>query len=155
VGSYKVEEIYWIHKSGLLIFQVASDGIRHRNDRDIISGFLTGIIDFTKDAFFDDDSSKNQEGIKEIQMGEKDVLVENGRYTYLVTVFSGRPGKRLYHRSNNTLKKLETKYQKELPSWDGNIDELDDATIILRSILPIANRSNLHNYLSRFHLKWN
>jgi uncharacterized repeat protein (TIGR01451 family) len=142
VGSYKIEEIYWIHKSGLLISQVSVADVNRKKDREIVSGFLTGIIDFTKEAFLDDENLKGKDGIKEIQMGGKDLLIDNGKYTYLVTVFSGEPGKRLHSKSKRVVNRLELRYNKNLPNWDGNTNDMINSKCIINSILQIKDQNN-------------
>jgi hypothetical protein len=135
VGDYKIEEIFCISNNGLLISHVGSKTATHRADQDVVSGMLTAIITFTQEAFTEEEKNKKAWGIKEIQMNEKNILVDRGQYTFLATVFSGRSGKKLYSYSRTTLNKLEEKYSNKLENWNGSMDGLTEIENILNPLL--------------------
>ncbi len=141
VGNYRTEEVFWIYNDGILIFHETSKKTKRRADKNIVSGMLTGILDFTQEAFSEEELNKKEWGIKEIQMNGKNILVERGNYTFLATIFSGRSGKKLYAESRNVLKIVESKYKKKLKDWDGNTKKLIGAKKILKSMVT----SKIHN----------
>jgi competence protein ComGC len=135
VGDYEVEEVFCISNTGLLISHVGSKRVTHRADKDVVSGMLTAIITFTQEAFTEEEKNKKAWGIKEIQMNEKNILVDRGEYTFLATVFSGRSGKKLYSQSRSTLNKLEVRYSKELNNWNGTMSDFTQIESILTPLL--------------------
>ena len=110
VGNYKIEEVFCIYNSGSLISHVTSKDSPHKADEDMVSGMLTAIINFTQEVFSEEDDDDKAWGIKEIQMNEKIILVDRGKYTFLATVISGRSGTRLYSQSRKTINAVENKY---------------------------------------------
>jgi hypothetical protein len=134
-GDYKIEEVFCIYNNGLLISHVTSKDSQHKADEDVVSGMLTAIINFTQDAFSKEEEDEKAWGIKEIQMNEKNILVERGKYTILATVISGRSGTRLYSKSRKTISTLENKYNNELQSWKGNYKKVDGTSEILKTLL--------------------
>jgi hypothetical protein len=137
-GNYTVEEIFWIFDNGLLINHLSTDANSNLTDREIVGGMLTAILDFSEDAFNKNDLIDSKVKIKEIQMMEKNILVERGNYTFLATVFNGRSGKKLYIKSQKTMHTLESKYRKVLISWKGEKEQLTGARTILKEMLPVA-----------------
>ena len=141
VGNYAVEEIFFIYNNGILISHATSKELKHRADEHVVSGMLTAIITFTQEAFTEEEKNKTAWGIKEIQMNEKNILVERGNYTFLATVFSGSSGKKLFHESRRMLENVENKYNDVLKSWKGNLNQLSGADKILTSMLSSRNKS--------------
>jgi uncharacterized repeat protein (TIGR01451 family) len=136
VGKYDIEEIYWIHNSGILILQNRMENINHNADSDIVSSMLKGIMDFTQDAFSDQDQNNKIWKIKEIQMGGKNILIERGKYTFLATVFTGKSGKKLYSHSRMVLNSIEQKFDYGLRSFDGKVEKFYGASEFMKTFLP-------------------
>jgi uncharacterized repeat protein (TIGR01451 family) len=136
-GNYKIEEVFCIYNNGILISHVTTRALKpeHHANEVVVSGMLTAVLNFTQDAFTEETKNKKAWGIKEIQMNEKNILVERGKYTYLATVFSGRSGKRLYMKSRRALNNLENRNDKLFQSWDGNLSQLSGTNEILRSMI--------------------
>jgi uncharacterized repeat protein (TIGR01451 family) len=145
VGNYKVEEVFWIHNDGILIHHLTPKQKKHRKDKEIVSGMLTGIINFAQEAFSDQDKDKKAWGIKEIQMNKKNILIDKGNYTFLATIFSGVSGKKLYKESGKVLNGIEGKFGPKLNNWDGNSKTFIDALKIMNHMIhsPGENGPNL------------
>jgi len=153
VGDYTTEEVFWIHNTGILILHESSikpkqkskkskksKKTKGRADDDIVSGMLTAILDFTQEAFSDEEEDGKQDwGIKEIQMKGRNILVERGKHTFLATIFNGRSGKKLYKDSRVVLKSLEFKFNRPLKNWKGDIKKYKDGKKIIKMILPVSN----------------
>lgn len=135
-GRYNVEEIFCIGNNGILISHVASKKSKHAGDEQLVSGMLTAILAFTQDAFSEEEGNTKEWGIKEIQMNEKNILVERGNYIFLATVFSGTSGKKLYSKSRKMISNLENKYRPIFKKWDGNITKLKSTSKFLETMLP-------------------
>ncbi|WP_455392161.1 hypothetical protein, partial [[Eubacterium] cellulosolvens] len=135
VGDYKIEEVFWVHNDGILIYHISPKKSNRGKDREIVSSMLTGIINFAQEAFSDEGGDKRAWGIKEIQMNEKNILVDRSDHTFLAVVFSGRSGKRLYLQSGKVLTTIEKKYKRTLKKWDGDVGKFKGAQRIIKSIL--------------------
>ncbi len=135
IGDYKIEEVFCISNNGILISHISSNKIHHMANEQIVSGMLTAVLSFTQDAFSDEIKNKKAWNIKEIQMNEKNILIERGNHVYLATVFTGKSGKRLYSKSRIILKNLEHKFKNEFKFWDGNVTKLSSSKEILNSML--------------------
>ena len=132
-GNYTIEEIFCIYNNGILISHVIPHGSGHSRDEDLVSGMLTAIVNFTQEAFTaNQENNKSAWGIKEIQMNEKNILVERGKYTFLATVFSGRSGTKLLKKSRRILEAIETKYAKPLESWKGSLHKVSGVDKIIK-----------------------
>jgi hypothetical protein len=136
-GDYKVEEIFWIYKSsGLLLSHVSAKVSKHAGDIDMVSGMLTGVLDFTRDAFAEAEDSKESWGVKEIKMGDNSILIDRGKYTFLATLFSGRSGKKLYKQSNKVIETLEKNYGAVLNNWGGDLGLLRPSKEVISTLVP-------------------
>jgi hypothetical protein len=137
VGNYKIEEIFCIYDNGTLLSHTSMKKSMHVADEYVVSGMLTAIINFTQDAFTEEEKNKKAWGIKEIQMNEKNILVDRGSHVILATVFSGKSGKILYSKSRKTLGKIENTYQNDLKIWTGNLNRFTGLKGIINQMMPI------------------
>jgi len=142
VGNYDIEEIFCIYNNGILISHANSKDAKHAGDEYLVSGMLTAIVNFTQDAFTEEGDNKMAWGIKEIQMNEKNILVDRGNYTFLATVFSGRSGIKLYSKSRKVLESIENKYKNILPKWKGNANQLKGVKNIIKTMLSGKSNGN-------------
>ncbi len=142
--KFTAEEVFLIHKGGTLINHLT----RHKQanvDDIIFSGMFTAVQEFIKDTFTQD-SSKNisQDDndkwiLDELKLGDNKILIERSENTYLAVIFSGEGSNRLRRIVSRLLVKIETKYAKVLPSWDGNIRELAGTTEILSELIALED----------------
>jgi uncharacterized repeat protein (TIGR01451 family) len=135
MGDYQIEEVFCISNNGVLISHISSKKTQHNGNEQIVSGMLTAVLSFTQDAFSEEVKNKKAWNIKEIQMNEKNILVDRGKYIFIAIVFSGKSGTKLYSKSRFALKNLEIKFNNEFKAWDGNITKLHDSKEILNSML--------------------
>jgi uncharacterized repeat protein (TIGR01451 family) len=145
VGNYKIEEIFCIYDNGTLISHLSTKKSSHAADEYVVSGMLTAIINFTQDAFTEEEKNKKAWGIKEIQMMEKNILIDRGEHIILATVFSGTSGKRLYSLSRRTMGTIEDKYQNEFDVWTGNLKSFEGVKTILNNSMPIDSDDKTKN----------
>lgn len=80
-----VGEVFLIHReTGLLLWYAASSS-EQAADTDLISGMFTAIRDFVSESF-----GKDRQGqLDEIQYGNRRILIESARYSYLAVVVDG------------------------------------------------------------------
>ncbi len=82
---FDVEEIFLIHRETGLLLRHISRELEELPDTDLISGMLTAIRDFAQEAF-----GRGEEGqLDEIQYGNRRIVIEAARYTYLAVVVDG------------------------------------------------------------------
>ena len=141
-GKYKVEEVFWLNKVGILIFHESfiprkikpkrkQKKVKIRDDNKV----LPKIIDYIEELYKVKKSSKNE--IKEFQINEKNVLVCGGKNTFIITVYSGRSRKKLYSENKTLLRAMEFKYGPKLKGWkDGTSARyIKDARKTIKTIL--------------------
>ena len=136
---FAAEEVFLIHKGGTLINHLT----RHTKaniDDVIFSGMFTAVQEFIKDTFVQDtdqsdDSAEDSWVLDELKLGENKILIERSKNVYLAVIFSGSGSKRLRRIVNRLLAKIETKYAKILPTWDGNITKLAGTKKILSVLI--------------------
>jgi tetratricopeptide (TPR) repeat protein len=89
-------------------------------DNDILSGMLTAIKDFVKDAF----KGGPGEELKELKYGNNKILIEHGEFSFLALVISGTPPKELRRRMKKTTEQVNKQYYNELKNFTGEIKRL-------------------------------
>jgi len=139
-SRFIAEEVFLIHQGGTLITHLTRR--KQANVDDVIfSGMFTAVQDFIKDSFVsdrdDDDLSTNDWALDEMSLGENKILIERSKHTYLAVIFSGQGAKRLRRIVIKLLEVIETKYEKVLPTWDGNINQLKDTNEILSVLIKL------------------
>ncbi|MEM7131721.1 MAG: hypothetical protein AAF702_35735 [Chloroflexota bacterium] len=113
---FSVEELFIIHReSGLLIHHESLDS-ESLYDSDIISAMLTAIGDFVRDTF-----GKNLEGeLKEVEYGDKRVLIEDFNYVYVATVVDGIEPFDYRHEIRRRVSAFERENRKWLINYAGD-----------------------------------
>lgn len=127
---YEVAEFFWIHRETGILLRYHTN--KTHGDADnayaqpsladsypdsaLISGMLTAIQDFVEDAFGEEDG----EHLGDVEYGDKHILIEAARYTYIAVVIHGvePPGVRAELREN--LYEIERCYDDVLRHFDGD-----------------------------------
>lgn len=115
----EVEEVFLIHESGILLAHKTQKDESGMDD-DLFSSMLTAIQDFIKDSF----EGEENYGIKRLEFGDKKILVEKGRYTFIALVYQGRVVRPIEQKMQSVLKKIETDYEEDLKNWYGHVDSV-------------------------------
>ena len=113
---YWVEQVFLIHReSGLLLEHVASRqaGIR---DPSLVSGMLSAIKDFMSDSF----TLPQTATVRSLQVGDCNVMLEEGRLAVLATVVRGNPPSELSRTIRGTLETIHLLFGAELERFDGD-----------------------------------
>jgi hypothetical protein len=138
-NKFNAEELFLIHQGGTLITHL-SRNVQANVDDIIFSGMFTAVQDFIRDTFASSDkysgSPDENWALDELKLGDNNILIERSENMYLAVIFSGSGSKRLRKIVNSLLNIIETKYQKILPTWDGNINELKGTQDILNVLIP-------------------
>ncbi len=128
-GRYTVEQIFLIHKYGLLITHVGRD--TRVIDSEIVGGMLSAIRDFISDSLRDIDEEAKQ--LRRLQYGGLEIHVENGERVFLAMVIEGEGTKWLHHRMREAIAVIEAEYGPALEKWDGEKSAFDALPAYLRA----------------------
>ena len=115
----RIEDIFVISNSGILLAHKTKE-LRPDMDDTLLSGMLTAIQDFIKDAFKD----KSKFGLRRLDFGDSVIHLKRGEGFYIAVVLSGEEPKNLETRLDSTIKNIEGKYGNVLAGWKGNLGEV-------------------------------
>lgn len=114
---FSVDEVFLIqHGSGLLLAHYHPGGAGSA-DADLISGMLTAIRDFVRDAFGEGREDKE---LDEIQYGDQRITVQSGQAAYLAVVTTGVEPEGFRARLREFLADLHVRYGRALREYTGD-----------------------------------
>lgn len=117
---FAVREIFLIHReSGLLIHHLSGDA-RELPDRDLVSGMLTAIRDFAREAFGRGESGE----LGAIEYESQHILLEAGGAAYIAAVIEGIEPPQFREEMRQALIKLHEQHYDSLKNFDGSDSEL-------------------------------
>ncbi|MCW5852732.1 MAG: SH3 domain-containing protein [Anaerolineae bacterium] len=139
---FAVSEVFLVHReSGLLLWHVsrlpdASD------DSDLVSGMLTAIRDFARDAF---GRSGRQGQLDEIQYGAQRILIETAPHAYLSVVVDGVEPSGFRATLRDRVHEIDLAHEAVLSEYDGDPTPLASVEPVLRGLItaPTATRTGL------------
>lgn len=109
----KIDDIFIIHKSGLLIYQ-RSFKVK---DKSLYDSYISGLITSLKMML--ETVSENQ-NISFIERKRKTIIIQTGKYIYGALICNEKL-KSLLLLLNNFIRKIEFIYSNILQEWDGNL----------------------------------
>lgn len=128
---FQPRELLLIHRESGLLLAYCAQGAASSPDLDLISGMLTAIRDFTRDAF-----GESQPGsLDEIQYGERRVLIEGHRHAYLAAVIDGVEPRDYRQQLRHCLIAVDQRFGAELQQYQGDAARLDGAASLMRPLL--------------------
>lgn len=130
-GSYIVEDVFLIHKTGILISH-ETRRLQAELDSDIFSAMLTAITEFVGEAF---KLSSSSAGLNRMEFSDNKVLIERGQHTYLALAVSGDESIYLPFYMTEVINELEEKYESVLPDWMGEMELLDGIDDIIKKLI--------------------
>ncbi len=122
----RIQEIFLVNYDGTLMAHL-SRTITPDKDRDVLTGMLTAIQDFIRDAFV---RSPGEE-LRDLRFGQQRIQIQRGAYSYLAVVSRGRTPWGLPGRMKETLARIEGKFGGVMANWRGNPGDLAAASEIL------------------------
>jgi parallel beta-helix repeat protein len=131
-GRYDIEEVLLVYREKGILISHVNKGQEEKMDRDLMTGMFTAIQDFVGDVFESEGADSTQ--LKEMELGDKKVLIEHGQYTYIATVFKGN-AKRILPKIQSTLVDVETEFIQVLEGWDGEIEAFDGVDNYLEDLM--------------------
>ena len=113
---YRVEQAFLVHaESGLLLAHVTAPAMKVP-DADLISGMLTAIQDFVRDAFRPGEAAM----LRTFTVGDHTVQVEVGPCALLALIIRGEAPPELVRKQQDTLETIHTQYAVSLTKFNGD-----------------------------------
>lgn len=134
----KIEEVFLVYRDGVLLYHL-SRSLSADKDEDVLSGMLTAVQEFIRDAFV---YGEHRE-LHQLDFGDYRIMIERGRNLYLAVVYSGKGASSIRKRVRSVLDHIETTYGSVLAKWDGDMDKVVGARDLIRERLLKSNRRTL------------
>ncbi len=110
---FELEELFLIHNDGRLMSHVTREegtGI----DKDVVSAMFTAVQEFVRDSF-----QAGELGLKKLEIGDRNVMIEKGKYVYLALIYSGWPPQSVFQSLSMMLSDVEERYRGKIEHWNG------------------------------------
>jgi hypothetical protein len=75
---------------------------------------FTAVQEFVRDSF-----QQGEIGLKKLEIGDKNVVIEKGGFAYLALIYSGWPPKETFETMTMLLKDIEERFKGKLEKWNG------------------------------------
>lgn len=123
----EIEDVFLIYRDGILVSHL-TEANRLEKDEDQLSGMLTAVQDFVKDAF----TYGEHRELHQLEFGDYHILIERGKVVYLAVVYRGRDSGLIRKRVRTVLDRVESAYGKVFDSWDGDVAQVSGTWDLLR-----------------------
>ena len=127
-----LENLFLIHNDGRLIHHVS----REENtllDKDVVSAMFTAVQEFVKDSF-----QKGEVGLKKLEIGDKNVVIEKGQFAYVALIYSGWPTKEVFKTLAMLLQDVEERYTGRIEKWNGTMKAVKGVEKMLQDFMDSA-----------------
>jgi uncharacterized repeat protein (TIGR01451 family) len=126
----QIEEVFLVYRDGVLIYHISRSLVADR-DEDVLSGMLTAVQEFVRDAF----RYGEHRQLHQLDFGDYRILIERGKTVYLAIVYSGHESPAVRRKVRTVLGRIEAAYADVLADWNGDMDKMIGARDILRENL--------------------
>ena len=123
----QVEDVFVADKGGHLLTH-RSSGLLAYEDEDILIGMFKVIQDFVHDSF----AKGTNDIMKSMEVGDRRIMIERGRYHSLSVVYRGKDRGSLAERVQKVSSLIDQRFGAVLENWSGDLDDLRG----LASLLP-------------------
>lgn len=123
----QIEDVFLIYHDGILVSHLAQ-GAGLEKDEDQLSGMLTAVQDFVKDAF----TYGEHRELHQLEFGDYHVLIERGKVVYLAVVYQGRDSGLVRKKVRTVLDRVESTYGGVFDRWDGDMAQVNGTRELLR-----------------------
>jgi len=139
VRRTQIEEVFLVYRDGVLLYHL-SRSLSQDKDEDVLSGMLTAVTEFVRDAFV---YGEHRE-LHQLDFGDYRIMIERGQNLYLAVVYSGKAASSIRKRVRSVMNHIETAYGSVLDKWDGDMEKVVGARDLIREYLLKNNgRSRL------------
>jgi hypothetical protein len=111
--EFALEDLFLIHNDGRLISH-STNKESTNIDKDVVSAMFTAVQEFVKDSF-----QAGEVGLKKLEIGDSNVMIEKGGSVYIALVYSGRPPKEVFERLTMLLRDTEERFRGRIERWNG------------------------------------
>lgn len=129
---YALENLFLIHNDGRLVTHVTKEE-NTTLDKDVVSAMFTAVQEFVRDSF-----QKGEVGLKKLEIGDKNVMIEKGRSAYLALIYSGYPQKEVFDMLPVLLRDIEERYKEKLERWNGTMKAVPGIEKMLQEYMASA-----------------
>ncbi len=119
-------EIFLINNYGILIAHESN--IESDMDEDILGSMLTAVQEFVKDSF------GGEGGLGKLEYGEKKILIEHGKNSFMAAVIVGEEHPGMRGDMIKALEEIEEKMGDIFLDWDGDVEKIAGAVPLLRKL---------------------
>ena len=130
----QIEEVFLVYRDGVLLYHL-SRSLSQDKDEDVLSGMLTAVTEFVRDAFV---YGEHRE-LHQLDFGDYRIMIERGHNLYLAVVYSGKGASVIKKRVRWVLNQIEAAYAGVLEKWDGDMDKVVGARDLIREYLLKSN----------------
>jgi OOP family OmpA-OmpF porin len=128
---YRVEQAFLIHaKSGLLLAHASAPGLS-LPEAPVISGMLTAIQDFVRDAFRPGEGGT----LRTFSVGDHTVQLETGTLALIALVIRGQAPLSLLRQQQRALEAIHLQYANALADFTGDAAPFQEACFLLEECL--------------------
>ncbi len=128
-GDTVIEEVFLLHRSGLLIRHLTRR-LKPHVDSDILTGMLRAVQEFVRDSFRGEMGELNQ-----MTFGELKISIATGRHVVIATVIRGERPVDIMAQMKAALRHLEEDHHDLLEDWDGTVEAVQFVDDYLNSLL--------------------
>jgi Bacterial Ig domain len=129
---YALENLFLIHNDGRLVAHVTKEE-NTTLDKDVVSAMFTAVQEFVRDSF-----QKGEIGLKKLEIGDKNVLIEKGRSVYIALIYSGWPQKEVFDMLPMLLRDVEERYKDRIEHWNGTMKAVPGVQKMLQEYMMSA-----------------
>ena len=112
---HALENLFLIHNDGRLVAHVTKEENTNL-DKDVVSAMFTAVQEFVRDSF-----QKGEVGLKKLEIGDKNVVIEKGHSAYVALIYSGWPPKEVFDKLPMLLSDVEERYKERIERWNGTM----------------------------------
>lgn len=129
---YALENLFLIHNDGRLVAHVAKEENTNL-DQDVISAMFTAVQEFVRDSF-----QKGEVGLKKLEIGDKNVVIEKGKSAYLALIYSGWPPKEKLAMLQMLERDIEERFKDRIEHWNGTMKTIKGVDKMLQEYMAVA-----------------
>ncbi len=133
-----IEEVFLVYRDGVLISHLSRTLLREK-DEDVLSGMLTAVQEFVREAF----QYGEHRDLQQMDFGDYRILIERGKYVFLAIVYSGRESIAIHRKVRAVIAKIEHDFGPALENWDGDMEQVMGARDVIRDTLLGTGGHNL------------
>jgi hypothetical protein len=126
---HALENLFLIHNDGRLVAHVTKEENTNL-DKDVVSAMFTAVQEFVRDSF-----QKGEVGLKKLEIGDKNVVIEKGRSAYVALIYSGWPPKDVFDMLPMLLSDVEERYKDRLERWNGTMKAVKGVDKMLQEFM--------------------